>query len=195
VDSNNWLVVGLGNPGPDYSGNRHNVGHMVLAELAHRMSASFKTHKTNAAVAEGRSFPAGPKLILAKPNTYMNVSGGPVAALLRFYKLEPERLIVIHDDLDIPFDSIRLKTGGGHGGQNGVRDIIKAVGTPDFIRVRVGIGRPPGRQSPADYVLHDFASTERVVLPNLLSDAADAALQIADEGLLAAQQKFHAPSA
>ncbi|WP_232466147.1 aminoacyl-tRNA hydrolase [Diaminobutyricimonas sp. LJ205] len=194
MDSNNWLVVGLGNPGPDYAGNRHNVGHMVLAELAHRMSASFKTHKTNAAVAEGRSFPAGPKLILAKPNTYMNVSGGPVAALLRFYKIEPEQLIVIHDDLDIPFDSIRLKSGGGHGGQNGVRDIIKAVGTPDFIRVRVGIGRPPGRQSPADYVLHDFASAERAVLPNLLSDAADAALQIASEGLLAAQQKFHAPS-
>ncbi|WP_243855117.1 aminoacyl-tRNA hydrolase [Diaminobutyricimonas sp. TR449] len=194
MDSNNWLVVGLGNPGPDYAGNRHNVGHMVLAELAHRMSASFKTHKTNAAVAEGRSLPAGPKLILAKPNTYMNVSGGPVAALLRFYKIEPEQLIVIHDDLDIPFDSIRLKSGGGHGGQNGVRDIIKAVGTPDFIRVRVGIGRPPGRQSPADYVLHDFASAERAVLPNLLSDAADAALQIAAEGLLAAQQKFHAPS-
>jgi PTH1 family peptidyl-tRNA hydrolase len=194
VDSDNWLVVGLGNPGPDYAGNRHNVGHMVLAELAHRMSASFKTHKTNAAVAEGRSFPAGPKLILAKPNTYMNVSGGPVAALLRFYKIEPDQLIVIHDDLDIPFDSIRLKSGGGHGGQNGVRDIIKAAGTPDFIRVRVGIGRPPGRQSPADYVLHDFASSERAVLPNLLSDAADAVEHIADQGLLAAQQKFHAPS-
>jgi PTH1 family peptidyl-tRNA hydrolase len=167
---------------------------MVLAELAHRMSASFKTHKTNAAVAEGRSFPAGPKLILAKPNTYMNVSGGPVAALLRFYKIAPDQLIVIHDDLDIPFDSIRLKSGGGHGGQNGVRDIIKAAGTPDFIRVRVGIGRPPGRQSPADYVLHDFASSERAVLPNLLSDAADAVEHIADQGLLAAQQKFHAPS-
>ncbi|WP_224760477.1 aminoacyl-tRNA hydrolase [Salinibacterium sp. ZJ450] len=194
MDSNNWLIVGLGNPGPDYAGNRHNVGNMVVDELARRMSATFKSQKTNARVAEGRILAGGPKFTLAKPNTYMNVSGGPVAALLRFYKLDPSRLIVVHDDLDIPFDQLRLKAGGGHGGQNGLRDIIKAVGTPDFTRVRVGIGRPPGRQSPADYVLHDFATTERAVLPNLLSDAADAVEHIAADGLQAAQQKFHAPS-
>ncbi len=164
---------------------------MVVAEIADRMSANFKNHKTNSAVAEGRSFPAGPKLVLAKPNTFMNVSGGPVAALLRFYSVEPSRLIVVHDDLDLPFDTIKLKVGGGHGGHNGLRDIISATGTGDFIRVRVGIGRPPGRQPAADYVLHDFASVERTALPNLLTDAADAVELIAAVGVTAAQQKFH----
>jgi PTH1 family peptidyl-tRNA hydrolase len=167
---------------------------MALAELADRMSANFKSHKTNSLVAEGRSFPGGPKLVLAKPNTFMNVSGGPVAALLRFYSLEPSRLIVLHDELDIPFDTLKLKAGGGHGGHNGLRDIIAATGTGDFTRVRIGIGRPPGRQDPADYVLRDFPSAERSVLPNLLADAADAVELIAADGLTAAQQKFHAPS-
>jgi len=188
-----WLVVGLGNPGADYSGNRHNVGQMVLATLADRVGARFKTHKTNATVAEGRSFPAGPRLVLAKPNSFMNNSGGPVSQLLSFYDLPPEQLIVVHDELDIPFDSLRLKYGGGHGGHNGIRDIIAATGTGDFTRVRVGIGRPPGRQSAADFVLKDFASAEREVLPNLLGDAADAVQQIAAEGLTAAQLKFHTP--
>ncbi|BDZ44701.1 aminoacyl-tRNA hydrolase [Naasia aerilata] len=186
-----WLVVGLGNPGAGYSGNRHNVGQMVLATLADRIDARFKTHRTNAAVAEGRSYPAGPRLVLAKPNTFMNVSGGPVAELLGFYSLEPDRLIVVHDELDIPYDTVRLKRGGGHGGHNGIRDIIAAVGTGDFTRVRVGIGRPPGRMPAADFVLKDFGSTERETLPNLLEDAADAVQQIAAEGLAAAQLKFH----
>ncbi|MEO6200489.1 MAG: aminoacyl-tRNA hydrolase [Cryobacterium sp.] len=191
MDANLWLVVGLGNPGPGYAGNRHNVGEMVLAELANRMSANFKSHRTNSTVAEGRSNPGGPKLVLAKPNTYMNVSGGPVAALLRFYSMDASRLVVLHDDLDIPFDTVKLKLGGGHGGHNGLRDIIAATGTNDFIRVRIGIGRPPGRQPSADFVLKDFASTERAVLPNLLSDAADAVELIAADGLTAAQLKFH----
>jgi PTH1 family peptidyl-tRNA hydrolase len=186
-----WLVVGLGNPGPGYAGNRHNVGQMALAELADRASATFKNHRANAAVAEGRSFAAGPKLVLAKPNTFMNVSGAPVASLLRFYKIPPERLIVLHDELDIPFDALRLKVGGGHGGHNGLRDIISAIGTGDFIRVRIGIGRPPGRQPAADFVLRDFTGEERSVLPNLLSDAADAVELIASDGLTAAQLKFH----
>jgi len=164
---------------------------MVLAELADRMSANFKSHRTNSAVAEGRSHPGGPALILAKPNSFMNVSGGPVAALLRFYSLEPSRLIVLHDDLDIPYDTVKLKLGGGHGGHNGLRDIIAAIGGNDFIRVRIGIGRPPGRQPSADFVLKDFASAERATLPNLLSDAADAVELIAMEGLTAAQLKFH----
>ncbi|TFC83257.1 aminoacyl-tRNA hydrolase [Cryobacterium cheniae] len=193
MDDNLWLVVGLGNPGPDYAGNRHNVGHMVAAVLADRLSANFKNHKTNSSVAEGRSFPGGPKLVLAKPNTYMNVSGGPVAALLRFYSLQPARLIVIHDDLDLPFDTMKIKVGGGHGGHNGLRDIIAAAGTNEFIRIRIGVGRPPGRQPAADFVLKDFASTERSALPNLLTDAADAIELIAAEGVTAAQQKFHAP--
>ena len=189
-----WLVVGLGNPGPDYAGNRHNVGQMALAELADRMRATFKGHKANAAVAEGRTGADAPRLILAKPNTYMNVSGAPVAALLRFYKLPPENLIVVHDELDIPFDSIKLKSGGGHGGHNGVRDIAAAIGTPDFVRVRVGIGRPPGRQPAADFVLRDFSADERKVLPNLLSDAADAVELVASTGLIAAQLRFHTAS-
>ena len=186
-----WLVAGLGNPGPGYAGNRHNVGQMVLAELADRMSLTLKSHKTNAMVAEGRTVPGGPKLILAKPNTFMNVSGGPIAAALRFYKLEPSRLIVLHDELDIPFDTVRLKFGGGHGGHNGIRDTIAALGTGGFTRVRIGIGRPPGRQPAADFVLRDFSADERAVLPNLLVDAADAVEMIARDGLTAAQLKFH----
>jgi PTH1 family peptidyl-tRNA hydrolase len=164
---------------------------MVLAELADRASAPFKSQKTNAMVAEGRTGLEGPRLVLAKPNSFMNLSGGPVAALLRFYKLEPSQLIVVHDELDIPFDRIKLKFGGGHGGHNGIRDIISAIGTGDFTRVRVGIGRPPGRQPAADFVLRDFASTERVVLPNLLTDAADAVESIARDGLTVAQLRFH----
>ena len=164
---------------------------MVVAELADRLSATFKNHKANAAVAEGRTGSDTPRLILAKPNTYMNVSGGPVAALLRFNKLQPDRLIVIHDELDIPFDSIKLKSGGGHGGHNGIRDIAAAIGTPEFTRVRVGIGRPPGRQPAADFVLRDFGADERKVLPNFLADAADAVEQVAREGLIAAQLRFH----
>jgi len=186
-----WLVVGLGNPGPGYAGNRHNVGQMVLAELADRASAPFKSHKASALVAEGRSYAGGPRFVLAKPNSFMNLSGGPVAALMRFYKIEPSNLIVVHDELDIPFDQIKLKTGGGHGGHNGIRDIIAAIGTPDFLRVRVGIGRPPGRQPAADFVLRDFSIDERKVLPNLLADAADAVELIASNGLTAAQLKFH----
>jgi PTH1 family peptidyl-tRNA hydrolase len=191
MDDNQWLVVGLGNPGPGYAGNRHNVGQMALAELADRASAPFRTHRTNSSVAEGRTGVSGPRFILAKPASFMNLSGGPVAALLRFYKLEPEKLIVIHDELDIPFDTLKLKFGGGHGGHNGIRDIAAALGTGDFTRVRIGVGRPPGRQSAADYVLKDFSGEERKVLPNLLADAADAVELIASDGLSAAQLRFH----
>jgi len=166
---------------------------MALDVLADRASARFKNHKANAAVAEGRITPGGAKLVLAKPNTFMNLSGGPVAALLRFYKLDPSRLIVLHDELDIPFDTIRVKSGGGHGGHNGIRDIASAIGSPDFARVRIGIGRPPGRQDAADYVLTPFTKAEREVLPSVLSDAADAVELLVAEGLLAAQQRWHAP--
>ncbi|MEO6827355.1 MAG: aminoacyl-tRNA hydrolase [Microbacteriaceae bacterium] len=191
MDDDTWLVAGLGNPGPGYAGNRHNVGQMVLAELADRISASFKNHKSNAAVAQGRTGPGGTRLILVKPNSFMNVSGGPIAAALRFYSLGPDRLIVVHDELDIPFDSLKLKFGGGHGGHNGVRDVIASVGTGDFTRVRVGIGRPPGRQPAADFVLHDFTSAERATLANLLADAADAVELITADSLTAAQLRFH----
>ncbi|MGN6763493.1 MAG: aminoacyl-tRNA hydrolase [Leifsonia sp.] len=187
-----WLVVGLGNPGPGYASTRHNVGQMVLDELAERGRLTFKTHKTNATVAEGRLSPGGPRFVLAKPNTYMNVSGGPVSQLLRFYSLDPSRLIVVHDELDIPFDTIRLKNGGGHGGHNGVRDVIAAIGTGDFTRVRVGVGRPPGSAAAADHVLKAFSAAERKNLPILIADAADAVEHIAAEGVTAAQNRFHA---
>jgi PTH1 family peptidyl-tRNA hydrolase len=194
VSDNTWLVVGLGNPGAQYAGNRHNVGQMVADELASRIGSTFKSHKTPSRVAEGFLGPGRPKLVLAKPNGYMNTSGGPVSALLKFYSLGVDRLIVVHDELDIPFDTVRLKRGGGHGGHNGLRDIQKAAGSPEFTRVRVGIGRPPGRMDAADYVLRDFAGPEREALPNLLSDAADAVESIVSDGLVAAQQRFHSPA-
>ncbi|WP_106814398.1 aminoacyl-tRNA hydrolase [Microbacterium timonense] len=188
-----WLIVGLGNPGPRYELTRHNVGQLVVDELAARRGETFKAHKAGARVAETWLRPGGPKLVLAKPNSFMNVSGGPVAGLAKFYGIEPGRIVVVHDELDIPFDSIKLKSGGGHGGHNGVRDVAKALGTPDFARVRVGIGRPNGRQDPADWVLDPFGAAERKNLPILVGDAADAVEQLVSEGLLAAQQKHHAP--
>jgi peptidyl-tRNA hydrolase, PTH1 family len=188
-----WLVVGLGNPGSRYEATRHNVGQMVVDELAARRGEQLKAHKANARVAETWLRPGAAKLVLAKPNSFMNVSGGPVSALAKFYGIEPERVIVVHDELDIPFDTIKLKSGGGHGGHNGVRDVAKALGTPDFPRVRVGIGRPPGRQDPADWVLDPFSAAERTTLPILIGDAADAVELLIADGLVAAQQKFHAP--
>lgn len=188
-----WLVAGLGNPGERYEATRHNIGQMVTDELARRIGVSFKRHtKANARTAEGRIAPGAPKLVLAKPNTYMNTSGGPIAQLRAYYDLPVERIIVIHDELDIDFDTIKLKQGGGHGGHNGLRDTAKALGTPDYLRVRVGIGRPPGRQDPADFVLGTFSKQERETLPMLISDAADAVELIVRDGLTAAQNTVHA---
>lgn len=133
------------------------------------------------------------KLVLAGTNSYMNTSGGPVANLLKYFKLPPERLIVVHDELDLPFETVRLKLGGGHGGHNGLRDIIAALGTNDFVRVRVGIGRPPGRQDSADFVLRDFSAAEKKQLPFVFGAAADAVEAIVQDGLVAAQQRFHSP--
>jgi PTH1 family peptidyl-tRNA hydrolase len=196
VDTNQWLVVGLGNPGPGYAGNRHNVGNMVVGELASRLSASFKSSRSNALVAEGRLGAMnsdGTRFVLAKPLSFMNLSGGPTSSLLKYYKLDVSHLIVVHDELDIPFDTLRLKLGGGNGGHNGIRDIAASLG-PDFVRVRVGIGRPPGRMDAASYVLQNFSGAEREVLPNLISDAADAVELIATEGLTVAQLKYHTAS-
>ncbi|MDH6207148.1 aminoacyl-tRNA hydrolase [Aurantimicrobium minutum] len=192
--STTWLVVGLGNPGPDYAGHRHNVGQMAVSQFASDIGATFKSHKANALVAEGWVRPGGPKLVIAKPNTFMNLSGGPVANLLKFYGVEPANLIVLHDELDIDFDVIRLKSNGGHGGHNGLRDIIAAIGTNEFNRVRIGIGRPPGRQDAADFVLSNFNSSEREILPHVLAHATDAVETIAEEGILAAQQRFNSPA-
>ena len=196
ASTDSWLIVGLGNPGPTYAGNRHNVGAMVIDEMAARASASLRSHKARAVASEVRlgvlpGGAPGPRAVIATPLSYMNESGGPVAGLMSFYKVPVERLIVVHDELDIPFGDLRLKTGGGHGGHNGVRDIAVVLGTPDFPRVRVGIGRPPGRQPAADFVLKDFTPTERKELPNLLVDAADAVEALAADGLEAAQARFN----
>ena len=186
-----WLIVGLGNPGAEYRGNRHNVGQMVLDELAGRLGGNFKIHKARAQVLEGRLGIGGPRVVLAKPLTYMNVSGGPVAGLANFYGIGPDHVVAVHDEIDIPFNTVKLKCGGGEGGHNGLRDISKAIGTKDYLRVRVGVGRPPGRMDTADYVLKDFGTAERKDVPFLLDEAADAVEMLVRDGLTATQQKFH----
>lgn len=191
MNEDQYLVVGLGNPGPNYAGNRHNVGQMVVDLLAERARMTFKSHKAGAVVAEGRLRPGGPRVILAKPGSYMNLSGGPVAQLAKFFKVPAEQVVVVHDELDIEFDTVRIKVGGGHGGHNGIRDVSARLATPEYTRVRVGIGRPPGRMDAADFVLKDFGTDERKLLPNLLEDAADAVEAIVAEGVLAAQNRVN----
>ncbi len=189
--SDAWLVVGLGNPGPEYARTRHNVGQMVLDELATRANGNFKTHKARAQVLETRLRPGGPRLVLAKPMTYMNTSGGPVSGLAKFYDIPADKVIAVHDEIDIPFGALKLKIGGGEGGHNGLRDMSKALGTKDYHRVRVGVGRPPGRMDAATYVLKPFATAETKELPFLVDDAADAVEALVEQGLLEAQQKYH----
>ncbi len=187
-----WLVAGLGNPGPEYAGNRHNVGFMVADLLAGRLRARFgRARKASAEVAEGFLSPGGPKLVLLKPLTYMNLSGGPVASLCQFYKIPLGQVIAVHDELDIPYGQVRLKLGGGEGGHNGLRSMSKSLGSKDYLRVRVGIGRPPGRQDPADYVLSNFSATERKELDFLLDRAADATEALITKGLEWTQNAYH----
>ena len=190
--SDTWLIVGLGNPGPNYAKTRHNIGQMVLDELAKEVGGSFKKHsKASAVVVEGRLGFGGPKVILMKSLGYMNTSGGPVSAIAKFYGIDPDHIIVVHDELAIPFDTIKVKIGGGEGGHNGLRDITKALGSKDYYRVRTGIGRPPGRMDTADFVLKPFSSVEAKDLPFLISNAADATMMLVKEGLLATQQRYH----
>ncbi|WP_428497388.1 aminoacyl-tRNA hydrolase [Pseudonocardia sp.] len=187
------LVVGLGNPGPEYAETRHNVGFRVVELLAARAGGGrFSKHKSNADVLEGRL--AGRKVVLAKPRTYMNVSGGPVAGLLRYFSVPATELVVVHDDLDLGFGVIRLKQGGGEGGHNGLRSISQSCGTRDYLRVRFGIGRPPGRQDPADFVLKRFSSVEAKELEFAVDLAADAAEALLSDGLEPTQNRFHALS-
>ncbi|MFB4270323.1 aminoacyl-tRNA hydrolase [Nonomuraea sp. GTA35] len=180
-----WLIAGLGNPGAEYAGNRHNAGFMVLDELAARASGRFKAHRSRAEVCETSA------AILAKPLTYMNLSGGPVKALSDFYKIGPERLIVVHDELDVPYGALRAKLGGGDNGHNGLKSITKVLGTRDYLRVRFGIGRPPGRMDPASFVLRDFATMERKDLPFLVDRAADVVESLMIRGLEVTQNDFH----
>jgi len=187
-----WLIIGLGNPGPEYASNRHNAGRMVAESLARRMGSSFRRHRSRADIAEGTL--AGVPVTVGIARSYMNLSGGPVAALRDFYKVPPSRIVVIHDELDVPFGEIRLKFGGGTGGDNGLRSVSAALGTRDFYRVRFGIGRPPGRMDPAVFVLRDFTAAERKELPLLIERAADAVEALLQEGLEPAQNAFHAPA-
>ncbi|HEX2072709.1 MAG TPA: aminoacyl-tRNA hydrolase, partial [Geodermatophilus sp.] len=192
VSDGPFLVVGLGNPGPGYAGNRHNVGVMVLEELASRAGIRLSPGKgARARSLSGEGRLAGRRVVLARPTTYMNESGGPVRGLLDYHRLPPTDLVVLHDELDLPFATVRLKRGGGEGGHNGLRSISRSTGTKDYLRVRVGIGRPPGRQDPADFVLKDFSATERKELDLLVAEAADATEELLARGLEAAQNVVH----
>jgi peptidyl-tRNA hydrolase, PTH1 family len=187
------LVVGLGNPGSEYSETRHNVGFRVVELLAARAGGGrFSKHRSHSDVLEGRL--AGRRVVLAKPRTYMNVSGGPVAGLLKYFSVPAEDLVVVHDDLDLGFGVVRLKRGGGEGGHNGLRSISSSIGTRDYLRVRFGIGRPPGRQDPADFVLKRFSGAEKKELEFAVDLAADAVEALLDDGLEATQNRFHALS-
>ena len=190
-----WLVVGLGNPGPAYAGHRHNVGYLVDDVLAQRMGSPFRAHKSGRAdVVEGRLGPVGaetPRVVLARPRSYMNESGGAVSTLANFYKVPPERIIAVHDELDIPYGALRIKLGGGDNGHNGLRSMRSSLGTGDFYRVRVGIGRPPGRQDPADFVLSNYSATERKELEINVVEAADAVESLVADGLEKTQQRFN----
>jgi peptidyl-tRNA hydrolase, PTH1 family len=184
-----WLVVGLGNPGPEYSGNRHNVGFGIVEALAARMGGRFKSHKARADVIEGRL--AGQRVVLAKPRSYMNESGGPVSALCDFFKVPLDRLVVVHDELDLPYAGLRLKLGGGDNGHNGLKSLRRSLGSGDFNRVRFGIGRPPGRMDAAAFVLRDFSAAERKELDVLVEHAANAIEALVVDGMEKAQNTFN----
>ncbi len=187
-----FLVVGLGNPGPRYEATRHNAGFLVVDLLADRIGGRFKTHKASGGrvdAIEGRL--AGVPVVLAKPRSYMNESGGPINQIGRFYKIPVDRVVVVHDELDVPFGTLRLKRGGGDGGHNGLRSTTSALENKDYLRVRFGIGRPPGRQDPADYVLRDFSAAESKDLGVEIDRAADAVEALLTDGLDAAQNRYH----
>ena len=184
------LVIGLGNPGPQYEKTRHNIGFMVVDVLAARVGGSFKVHKRSGAeIITGRL--GNRPVVVAKPRTFMNESGRHVGPLAKFYSVSPADVIVIHDELDIDFGKIRLKLGGGEGGHNGLRSVANALGTKDFQRVRIGIGRPPGRKDPADFVLENFSAAERKELPAICEQAADAIELLIETGLESAQNLVH----
>lgn len=193
-----WLVVGLGNPGPKYAGHRHNLGAMVLQVLAGQVGATLRQHKAaRSLVAEVRLGTApggvpGPRAVLAQPMTYMNLSGGAVAGLMKYYDVPLDQVVVVHDELDLEPGVVRLKRGGGEGGHNGLKSISQSVGSRDYLRVRLGIGRPPGRQDPADWVLSDFPARDKVEVDLLVGDGVDAVHDLVHLGLEPTQQRFHA---
>jgi PTH1 family peptidyl-tRNA hydrolase len=184
-----WLVIGLGNPGPQYAGNRHNVGFMALDVLAARVGGRFKAHKARAEVLEGRL--VGDRAVLAKPLTFMNDSGGPGSGLAKFFKVPVDHLIVIHDELDLAPGAIRVKLGGGDNGHNGLKSLRASLGSGEFYRVRLGVGRPPGRQDPADFVLRDYPAAARAELGVQLERAADAVESLISSDLATTQNAFN----
>jgi peptidyl-tRNA hydrolase, PTH1 family len=193
-----WLVVGLGNPGDRYARNRHNAGYLVADQLAAEVGGRFSAHRSRAHVLEGRLPPSGglpgPRIVLAKPSVFMNESGGPVSGLINFYRIPIGRLIVAHDELDLPFGVVRLKQGGGEGGHNGLRSISRSTDSKDYIRVRLGIGRPPGRMDPADYVLKDVPGADREEFQLMVSNAADAVRSILVSGFAPTQKQINSLS-
>lgn len=184
-----WLVVGLGNPGAQYAANRHNLGYRVLDVLARRTGGSFKAHKTRSELLESRL--ADSRCVLAKPRVYMNESGGPVAGLVKFFKVPLDRLVVVHDELDLEPGTMRIKLGGGDNGHNGLKSVRASLGSGEFYRVRLGVGRPPGRQDPADWVLRDFPASGREDVEVAVERAADAVELLLAEGLVAAQNTYN----
>lgn len=189
MTENTFLIVGLGNPGREYKDNRHNVGFMLIDRLSVRLNARLSRVQARALV--GTVNYEGNKLIFAKPQTYMNLSGQSIQGLAHFYKVPLENMLVAHDDLDLPFGAIRIRPGGGPGGQKGVASTIERMGSKDFRRLRIGIGRPPGRMDPAAYVIQDFPKSDQTMLSEILERAADATLTFVTEGLNAAMNKFN----
>jgi PTH1 family peptidyl-tRNA hydrolase len=184
-----WLVVGLGNPGPQYAANRHNAGYLVVEILADRVGGNFKAHKSRSDIVESRF--GDDRVVLARPRSYMNESGGPVTGLRDFFKVPLDRMVVVHDELDLPYGAIRLKLGGGDNGHNGLKSLRRSLGSGDFHRVRLGIGRPPGRQDPAEFVLRDWSSAERKDIDLHLERAADAVETLIADGLAKAQNIYN----
>ncbi|MEI9907870.1 MAG: aminoacyl-tRNA hydrolase [Actinomycetota bacterium] len=188
-----WLIVGLGNPGPDYSSTRHNVGQMVVDLLASQNKLKWSTHKSRCDVAAYKIGVgvSAESIIIAKSRSYMNESGGPIKALAAFYKVEPAKIIAIHDELDIPFSAIRVKFSGGDNGHNGLKSLTSSFATSDYFRVRMGIGRPIGQQDPADFVLKQFSSVEKKTLEDFVCNGAEAVESLITKGLERTQQDFN----
>ncbi|OSM43400.1 aminoacyl-tRNA hydrolase [Nesterenkonia sp. PF2B19] len=190
--SDTWLIAGLGNPGPRYRHTRHNIGHMVLDELVDRMDAKYTRTKVGAQVVAARLGAGGPKVVFAVSEGYMNTSGRPVRGLMDYFDIDPERLVVVHDEVDLDFGRLKLKRGGSEGGHNGLKSITQHLqGDRDYIRVRVGVSRPPGRMDTADYVLQKFSAEQAKDLPQVIDRAADAVELIITAGLTAAQNTVH----
>ncbi|MBI5479026.1 MAG: aminoacyl-tRNA hydrolase [Deltaproteobacteria bacterium] len=188
-----WLIVGLGNPGREYAANRHNAGFMVADLLAERWGVAGFRAKFGGLLADARV--GGERVVLLKPQSFMNCSGQVVAPAVRFFDVEPANLVAVHDELDLDFGRIKVKVGGGHGGHNGLRSLFADLGTQDFVRVRLGIGRPPPRMEGADYVLQDFSRAEGKELPFALGDAADAVEMILQAGVTSAMNRFNSKPA